>query len=63
MKSSNGLLRHGDLVKSKWGVKPGTGIILGWETSDTGRSCARLLWTDWAGTREVAMLRHHIERV
>ena len=60
----SGLLRHGDLVKNKWGVKTGVGIILGWETAADGvRSDARLLWTDSAGTREITMLRSHIERV
>jgi len=59
------LLKHGDLVKSKWTTSCGfvpTGVILGWEI-ESGRPVARVLWTDKRGTRETTVLRHHIERV
>ena len=64
MKKTSGLLRHGDLVKSKWETPDGfvpNGVILGWAT-ESGRSVAQVLWTDQSGTRVITVLRHHLER-
>ena len=64
MKKTSGLLRHGDLVKYKWETSDGfvpNGVILGWET-ESGRSVARVLWTDKSGTHVTTVLRHHLER-